>query len=48
MKHAYGDIKNVDRSLWEKKGIVTVSGEGFSVKLDAWHHVGVKDFAAKI
>ena len=48
VKHAYGEIKNVDRSLWEKKGIVTVSGEGFSVKLDAWHHVGVKEFVAKI
>jgi len=47
-RHGYGDIANVDRSLWDKKGIVTISGEGFKVRLDAWHHVGVKDFAAKL
>jgi len=47
-RHAYGEIENVDRSLWEKKGIVTVLGNGFSVKLDSWHHVGVKEFAAKV
>lgn len=47
-RHAYGEIKAVDRSQWEKKGIARISGEGFSVKLDAWHHVGVKEFMAKI
>lgn len=47
-RHVYGDIKNVDRSLWEKKGIIGISGEGFAAKLDAWHHTGVKEFAAKI
>lgn len=47
-RHAYGDIRTVDRALWEKKGIVRISGEGFSVKLDAWHHAGVKEFVAKI
>lgn len=47
-RHAYGDIRTVDRAQWEKKGIVRISGEGFSVKLDAWHHAGVKEFAAKI
>ena len=34
------DIKTVDRSKWEKKGIVKVDG----IKLDAWHHAGVKEF----
>jgi len=47
-RHAYGEIKSVDRSLWEKKGIVTISGTGFSVRLDSWHHVGAKEFEAKI
>ena len=47
-RHGYGEIKAVDRSLWEKKGIAVVSGDGFKVKLDAWHHVGVKEFMAKI
>ena len=47
-RHAYGDIRTVDRRLWDKKGIAVISGEGFSVRLDAWHHVGVKDFVAKI
>jgi len=47
-RRAYDEIKSVDRSQWEKKGIVKISGEGFSAKLDSWHHVGVKDFAAKI
>ena len=47
-RHAYGDIRTVDRAQWKKKGIVRISGEGFSVKLDAWHHAGVKEFVAKI
>ena len=37
---AYGDVKSVDRSQWEKKGIIRVDG----VKLDAWHHSGVREF----
>ena len=47
-RRGYGDIKSVDRTLWAKKGIVAIAGEGFKVKLDAWHHVGVKEFVAKI
>lgn len=47
-RYAYGDIRTVDRAQWKKKGIIRISGEGFSVKLDAWHHAGVKEFAAKI
>ena len=41
---AYGDIKTVDRSKWEKKGIVKVDG----VTLDAWHHVGVREFEKRL
>lgn len=47
-RHGYGDIRDVDRSNWEKKGIAVISGDGFKVKLDAWHHVGVRDFMAKL
>ena len=41
---ALKDIKSVDRSQWEKKSIIRVDG----IKLDAWHHVGVKEFVEKL
>ena len=41
---AIRDIKSVDRSQWEKKGIIRVDG----IKLDVWHHAGVKEFVAKL
>lgn len=41
---AIKDIKSVDRSLWERKSIIKVDG----IKLDAWHHVGVKEFVEKL
>ena len=37
----FADVKNVDWSKWETKGIVKVDG----IVLDAWHHVGVRDVA---
>lgn len=43
-RRAYSEIGKIDRSQWEKKGIVKVDG----IVLDAWHHVGVKDFYAKL
>jgi len=43
-RRAYSKIKKVDRSKWEKKGIVNVDG----IVLDSWHHVGVKEFEAKL
>lgn len=43
-RFTYDGIKKVDRSQWDKKGIVVVDG----IKLDAWHHVGVKEFVAKL
>lgn len=39
-RRAYADIKSVDRSRWEKKGIVKVDG----IMLDSWHHLGVREF----
>lgn len=47
-RHAYADVTSVDIGKWEKKGIFVISGYGFKVKLDAWHHVGVKEFFAKL
>ena len=37
----FADVKSVDWSKWEKKGIVKVDG----IVLDAWHHAGVRDVA---
>lgn len=43
-RYSYSDISKVDRSRWEKKGIVVVDG----IKLDAWHHNGVKEFEKRL
>ena len=41
---AYRDVKKVDRSKWEKKGIIRVDG----ITLDAWHHTGVREFVERL
>ena len=43
-RHPISSIKKVDRSKWEKKGIVKIDG----ITLDAWHHLGVKEFVGKL
>ena len=43
-RHPISSIKKIDRSRWEKKGIVKVDG----ITLDAWHHLGVKKFVEKL
>ena len=43
-RHPLSSVKTVDRSRWEKKGIVKVDG----ITLDAWHHLGVKEFVEKL
>ena len=43
-RHPISGIKTVDRSNWEKKGIVKFDG----ITLDAWHHLGVKEFVEKL
>ena len=46
---AFTDIAEIDKSLWEKKGILTVlAKDGRKIPLDAWHHTGVKEIAAKL
>ena len=42
-RHLFADVKDVDRSLWLKKGIIVVDG----VTLAAWHHAGVKELEEK-
>ena len=43
------DIASVDRSQWESKTILVLKlKDGTSLSLDAWHHLGVKDFAATV
>ena len=43
-RHLISEIKTVDRSKWEKKGIIKIDG----ITLDAWHHLGVKEFVEKL
>ena len=43
-RHLVSEIKTVDRSNWEKKGIIKFDG----ITLDAWHHLGVKEFVEKL
>ena len=46
---AFSDVAAVDRSRWEKKGILVVHAkDGRKVTLDAWHHSGVKELAEKL
>ena len=51
LKFPYSAITKVDDSLWKKKGISTVcaahSGRMFRIRLDAWHHTGVREFRDK-
>lgn len=45
-RYTRADIVEVDRSQWEKKSILVLKlVDGARLTLDAWHHVGVKDFA---
>ena len=42
-------VADVDRSRWEKKGILVVHAkDGRKVTLDAWHHAGVKELAERL
>ena len=43
-RHPISSIRKIDRSKWEKKGIIRVDG----ITLDSWHHLGVKEFVEKV
>lgn len=42
-RFAWADVKKVDDSQWEKKGISRVILEPGTLVLDSWHHKGVKE-----
>ena len=44
----WSDVESVDESKWESKRVLAVSGKGWRVVLDAWHHEGVKAFYEKL
>ncbi len=41
-------LRSIDASQWKSRGILRVTFEAGTVKLDAWHHTGVKDIAQKL
>ena len=44
----FSDVKDVDRRLWDKKGILrVVMADGRKIALDAWHHPEAKELAEK-
>lgn len=43
-RHSYASIREIDRSKWEAKGIIRIN----RISLDAWHHLGVKEFVEKL
>jgi len=46
---AFSEIVGVEDAQWEKKGVIVfLAKDGRRVKLDAWHHTGVKELVAKI
>ena len=46
---AFADVVRLDTSRWESKGIlVAYAKDGRHLTLDAWHHVGVKELAARL
>ena len=48
-RYTRGDIASVDRNRWESKSILVLKlKDGTVITLDAWHHLGVKDFAATV
>ena len=44
VKRRFADIGKIDRSRWEKKGIIVLDG----IKLDAWHHTGVNELVKRL
>ena len=44
----FRDVKEVDRRLWDRKGILRVTmDDGRKITLDAWHHPEAKDLAGR-
>lgn len=47
-RHEFAAVKDIDRSKWDKKGIISFSADGRRFKLDAWLHAGVEEFVKKL
>ena len=48
-RYRYDDVLGIDDSLWTKKTIAKVLLKDDRVmKLDGWHHSGIKEFLAKL
>ena len=47
-RYAYAEIESVDRDRWDRKGILVVKLARRKLKLDAWHHRGVREFESVI
>ena len=43
-RHPLTDVKSVDRARWPGKGILVLNLESERIVLDAWHHLGVREF----
>ncbi len=48
VRRRYADIKEIDTTEWEKKGILRLKGENWRLALDGWHFSGVKEFYARL
>ena len=47
-RYSYADVKALDDRDWGARGIARASLAGRRIVLDAWHHVGVKEFYEKL
>ena len=48
-RRKYDEICVVDRSKWQKDSILALKlNSGEKIVLDAWHHVGVREFESKL
>ncbi len=47
-RRAWDEIVETDDSRWAKGNILKLVGKDWSVNLDAWHHTGVRDVAARL
>ena len=43
-RYRYDDVTGLDDSQWKRKGISVVSCGDVKVKVDSWHHSGIKQF----
>lgn len=45
--YTYKDITHIDDKAWTKKGISVITVGGRRLKLDCWHHEGVREMHAQ-